>query len=70
MLLRLAPEEMAVVAYMTLKLMWIKFLLLWRFFRLWSMADGIEAPENMKVANHCICNVLSLSGYSMLHVGG
>ncbi|PFH31163.1 hypothetical protein BESB_030370 [Besnoitia besnoiti] len=27
--------------------MWLKFLCLWRFFRLWSMAAGAVPPENM-----------------------
>ena len=31
----------------TLQFMYLKFLVIWRFFRIWSMADGIDVPENM-----------------------
>ena len=27
--------------------MWLKFAVIWRFFRLWAMASGQECPENM-----------------------
>ncbi|KAH9670210.1 MBOAT (Membrane bound O-acyl transferase) family protein [Citrus sinensis] len=30
-----------------LNFMWLKFFLIWRYFRLWSLICGIEAPENM-----------------------
>ena len=33
--------------FVLLKLMWLKFLIIWRFFRLWALLDGIETPENM-----------------------
>ena len=54
---QLTVFEMAAAAYITLKLMWIKFLLIWRFFRLWALADGIEPPENML---RCMSNNHSL----------
>ena len=38
--------------------MWLKFLLMWRFFRLWSLAAGIEAPENM---TRCVLNNYSIA---------
>jgi D-alanyl-lipoteichoic acid acyltransferase DltB (MBOAT superfamily) len=44
---RLTPAQTAVTSYLLLKLMWLKFLLLWRFFRLWAMLDGVTPPENM-----------------------
>ena len=48
-------NEIIVVAYMTLQLMWLKFLLIWRFFRLWALADGCNPPENMLkcMSNNC-----------------
>ena len=52
--------EMAAAAYLTLKLMWLKFLLLWRFFRLWALCDGIAAPENML---RCVSNNYSLEQF-------
>ena len=56
----LSVAEMAAAAYLTLKLMWLKFLLLWRFFRLWALADGITAPENML---RCVANNYSLEQF-------
>ena len=56
----LSVPEMAVAAYITLKLMWLKFLLLWRFFRLWSLVDGIDPPENMI---RCMSNNYSLEQF-------
>lgn len=43
----LTPAQTAVTSYLLLKLMWLKFLLLWRFFRLWALLDGVTPPENM-----------------------
>ena len=56
----LSPAEMAVTAYFTLKMMWLKFLITWRFFRLWAMADGTNAPENML---RCMSNNCSLEQF-------
>ena len=60
MLDQLQPAEMAVFAYMLLKLMWLKFLLIWRFFRLWALVDGMLPPENMQ---RCMSNNHSLSDF-------
>lgn len=40
-----------------LMFMWLKFLLIWRFFRLWSFANEIDPPENM---NRCLWNNYSM----------
>ena len=56
----LSVAEMAAAVYLTLKLMWLKFLLLWRFFRLWALVDGITAPENML---RCMTNNYSLEQF-------
>ena len=40
--------------------MWLKFLITWRFFRLWAMADGTLAPENML---RCMSNNCSLEQF-------
>jgi D-alanyl-lipoteichoic acid acyltransferase DltB (MBOAT superfamily) len=37
--------------------MWLKFLLIWRFFRFWSLLNGIDCPENM---NRCVFNNYSM----------
>ena len=31
----------------------LQFLVIWRFFRMWALVDGIQVPENML---RCICN--------------
>ena len=56
----LEPAELALVCYLTLKMMWLKFLLTWRFFRLWALADGTLAPENMM---RCMSNNCSLEDF-------
>jgi D-alanyl-lipoteichoic acid acyltransferase DltB (MBOAT superfamily) len=35
------------LAYFNLHIIWLKLLLPWRFFRLWSLIDGIDPPENV-----------------------
>ncbi|KAJ4836646.1 hypothetical protein Tsubulata_036533 [Turnera subulata] len=47
-------------AAQVLNFMWLKFLLIWRYFRLWSLICGIEAPENMP---KCINNCYNLEGF-------
>lgn len=37
----------------SLVFMWLKFTVIWRFFRYWAMLDGFEAPENM---TRCVQN--------------
>ncbi|KAI0410079.1 MBOAT, membrane-bound O-acyltransferase family-domain-containing protein [Xylaria palmicola] len=39
--------QLSLLSYFNLHLIWLKLLLPWRFFRLWSLADGIDPPENM-----------------------
>ena len=48
------------VSYLLLLVMWLKFLLIWRFFRLWAMMDGLETPENM---TRCMSNNYSLAQF-------
>ena len=57
---RLTVAETAVLFYLILKIMWLKFLLIWRFFRLWALADGVDAPENMQ---RCMSNNYSLEQF-------
>lgn len=52
--------QIAVVCYLVLKIMWMKFLLIWRFFRLWAIADGVSCPENML---RCMSNNYSLGQF-------
>lgn len=57
---RLSPPQLAVFSYVLLKMMWLKFLIIWRFFRLWALADGVNPPENML---RCMSNNCSLSDF-------
>jgi D-alanyl-lipoteichoic acid acyltransferase DltB (MBOAT superfamily) len=41
------PMQLSMLGYFNLKHIWLKLLLPWRFFRLWSLLDGIDPPENM-----------------------
>ena len=56
----LGPAELALVCYLTVKMMWLKFLITWRFFRLWAIADGTLPPENM---TRCMSNNYSLGQF-------
>ncbi|TFY56821.1 hypothetical protein EVJ58_g7407 [Rhodofomes roseus] len=39
--------ELSMIGFWNLIIVWMKLLLPWRFFRLWALADGTDAPENM-----------------------
>ena len=48
------------LAVTVLLFMWLKFTLIWRFFRFWSLLNGIETPENM---NRCVMNNYSMAQF-------
>jgi len=52
--------EVCLVAYWTLNFMYLKFLIIWRFFRVISLFDGIDTPENM---NRCVNNNFTFTGF-------
>ncbi|KAF9112707.1 glycerol transporter [Mortierella sp. AM989] len=52
--------QICMIGLFNLVLIWLKLLIIWRFFRLWGMADGIEAPENMI---RCVMNNYSALGF-------
>jgi len=54
------PFEVGVAGYWALNCIWLKFLVLWRLFRLAALADGVEVVENM---NRCMTNSVSLEGF-------
>ncbi|KAJ3194353.1 glycerol transporter [Irineochytrium annulatum] len=56
----MTPFEFMVVGFISLKFIWLKLLVIWRFFRLWAMADGVETVENME---RCMTNNYSASGF-------
>ncbi|KAK0486170.1 MBOAT, membrane-bound O-acyltransferase family-domain-containing protein [Armillaria novae-zelandiae] len=41
------PSELALLSFFSLIHVWLKLLVPWRFFRLWSLLAGIDPPENM-----------------------
>ncbi|EGG12029.1 uncharacterized protein MELLADRAFT_32714 [Melampsora larici-populina 98AG31] len=42
-----SPFELSMIGYWNLIAVWLKLLIPWRFFRLWALLDGVDAPENM-----------------------
>ncbi|KAF1811167.1 glycerol:H+ symporter-like protein [Eremomyces bilateralis CBS 781.70] len=42
-----SPFQLSMLGFFNLHHIWLKLLLPWRFFRLWGLLDGIDAPENM-----------------------
>jgi D-alanyl-lipoteichoic acid acyltransferase DltB (MBOAT superfamily) len=70
------PAQIAMIGFWNLIIVWLKvrlmfsaldiaeytiqLMIVWRFFRLWAMAAGIEAPENMI---RCMANNYSVFGF-------
>ncbi|KAF7301983.1 hypothetical protein MIND_00764400 [Mycena indigotica] len=52
--------QIGMIGFWNLILVWLKLMNIWRFFRLWAMVDGIDAPENMI---RCMANNYSTSGF-------
>ncbi|PWZ03859.1 MBOAT-domain-containing protein [Testicularia cyperi] len=57
---RATPLDLSMIGFWNLIIVWLKLLLPWRFFRLWAMADGVDAPENMV---RCMANNYSTLGF-------
>ncbi|BGP19275.1 hypothetical protein JCM10213_008207 [Rhodosporidiobolus nylandii] len=53
-------SEVAMVGFWNLVVVWLKLLLPWRLFRLWSLCDGVVPPENMV---RCMANNYSTGGF-------
>ncbi|KAI1870679.1 uncharacterized protein JN550_004825 [Neoarthrinium moseri] len=45
--------QLSICSFLNLHLIWLKLLLPWRLFRLWSLVDGVDPPENML---RCVSN--------------
>ena len=56
----LGPRLTAAAVFLTLNLMLLKFLLLWRIARAWALLDGIDPPENMR---RTLCNHYSVMSF-------
>ena len=52
--------DAAVVSYGVINFTWLKFLLIWRFFRFFSLLSGVDAPENLP---RCINNNCDIEGF-------
>lgn len=57
---QLSPLDVFIIGYGVLNFMWLKFFLIWRYFRFWSLICGIDVPENMP---RCINNCYNLEGF-------
>ncbi|XP_008456245.1 membrane-bound O-acyltransferase gup1 isoform X1 [Cucumis melo] len=57
---QLSPLDVFIIGYGVLNFMWLKFFLIWRYFRFWSLVCGIDVPENMP---RCINNCYNLEGF-------
>ncbi|GAA5821625.1 hypothetical protein JCM11251_000940 [Rhodosporidiobolus azoricus] len=56
----MSAAEVAMIGFWNLVVVWLKLLLPWRLFRLWSLLDGISPPENMV---RCMANNYSTLGF-------
>lgn len=54
------PAQLSLLSFNNLIVIWLKLLLPWRLFRLWSLVDGIDPPENMV---RCVSNNFSTSSF-------
>eukprot|EP00898_Chlorokybus_atmophyticus_P006155 jgi/Chlat1/6540/Chrsp45S06016 len=52
--------EIGMLGYGMIHMAWLKFLLIWRFFRLFALLDGVDTPENMP---RCISNNYDIEGF-------
>ncbi|KAI0373624.1 MBOAT-domain-containing protein [Pilatotrama ljubarskyi] len=55
-----SAAELCMVGFWNLIVVWLKLLVPWRFFRLWSLLAGIDPPENMV---RCMANNYSTLGF-------
>ena len=39
------PLQLMMFCFVLLKLMWLKFLIIWRFFRLWALMEPYNQPQ-------------------------
>ncbi|KAG0147073.1 hypothetical protein CROQUDRAFT_43404 [Cronartium quercuum f. sp. fusiforme G11] len=54
------PLQLCMIGYWNLIAVWLKLLIPWRFFRLWALLDGVDAPENMV---RCMANNFSTQAF-------
>ncbi|KAJ1655766.1 glycerol transporter [Dispira simplex] len=55
-----SPFQMSMVGYFNLKFIWLKLMIIWRYFRFWALCDGMDVPENMR---RCMSNNYSVQSF-------
>lgn len=55
-----SPFQLSMLGYFNLHHIWLKLLLPWRFFRWWSLIDGVDPPENVV---RCMSDNYSVFGF-------
>eukprot|EP01027_Heterolobosea_sp_BB2_P018400 GEZU01025929.1.p1 GENE.GEZU01025929.1~~GEZU01025929.1.p1 ORF type:complete len:245 (+),score=38.10 GEZU01025929.1:96-737(+) len=56
----MSPMDIGIMGFISLIYIYMKFLIIWRFFRLWALYDGIDTVENM---NRCVVNNFTFTGF-------
>ncbi|KAF4666108.1 hypothetical protein FOZ61_010210 [Perkinsus olseni] len=56
----MSGPNLVFVSLFSLFFIWLKFVIIWRFFRLWALCDGVETPENM---TRCVFNNYSCTQF-------
>jgi D-alanyl-lipoteichoic acid acyltransferase DltB (MBOAT superfamily) len=56
----LTINDQAGVMLLALAFLWLKFNVMWKFFRFWALVDGIEVPENML---RCFASTTTISEF-------
>lgn len=56
----LSVYELGFLCHWSLFVLWLKFTVIWRFFRAWALADGVDVRENML---RCVNNNYTLTGF-------
>uniref|UniRef100_A0A7S0UNN4 Uncharacterized protein n=1 Tax=Polytomella parva TaxID=51329 RepID=A0A7S0UNN4_9CHLO len=54
------PIDYAAAAYWVVVFMWLKFSVMWRFFRFFSLCDGTNCPENLP---RCVMHNYDVEGF-------
>eukprot|EP00667_Euglena_gracilis_P008520 EG_transcript_8631 len=49
----ITPFQTIALSFASVLVLWLKFLVMWRCFRLWALLGGVSTPENM---NRCVLN--------------
>jgi D-alanyl-lipoteichoic acid acyltransferase DltB (MBOAT superfamily) len=52
--------DQASVLILMLGFLWLKFNIMWKFFRFWALLDGVDAPENMQ---RCFASTTTIANF-------